>query len=323
MMDKPTKVLLHNSETDAMQDALRDSFPEVECVTCQSNAALPDLLAQHQPVVVYTVRFDAASPYPRDALFGPDAPRWIANGGVGTNHFGMWDTKRMQVTNAAGVAADMMAEYIIGGFLHFTLDVPGLLADQAAARWQSRTVRPLQGQTLVIAGLGHTGRALAARAKAFGMRVMGTRNTPQAMDHIDHVGAPEDLPGMLTEADFIAVAMPLTAQTKGLIGKDEIAQMKPTAILADVSRGTIVDQKALAAALDAGRLGGAVLDVFETEPLPAESPLWRTRNVLISPHCSSVHDGWEAASFDTFLQNLRNWEAGEPLFNVVDPVRGY
>jgi phosphoglycerate dehydrogenase-like enzyme len=323
-MTDPLRVLLHNNNTAPMAAALKARFPDVQCTECQTHADLPQMLATARPDVVYTVRFDVGTPYPRDALFGPDGPQWIANGGVGTNHFGQWSPARVTVTNAAGVAADMMAEYIMGGFLHFTLDVRGLLADQAASRWQAtRTVRPLQGQTLVIAGLGHAGRALAARAKAFGMQVMGTRATPQQMTNVDRVGAPSDLPAMLTQADFVAVAMPLTARTKGLIGPAEIAVMKPTTILADVSRGTIVDQTALAKALSSGKLGGAVLDVFETEPLPAASPLWGLENVLISPHCSAVHDGWEAASFDTFLDNLHNWTEGKPLFNVVDPERGY
>ena len=320
---KPLRVLLHNDQTAGMAATLRARFENVACFECNSYDTLPAMLEAHRPDVVYAVRFDGSEGYPRDALFGEDGPRWIANGGAGTDHFGRWDPTRVTVTNAAGVAADMMAEYILGGFLHFTLDVPGLKADQRSKAWHARQVRPLKGQTLLVVGLGHTGRALAQRAKALGMRVLGTRARPQPMEDIDHVGAATDLAALLPEADFIAVSTPLTAATKGLIGAAEIAKMKPTAILADVSRGGVVDQTALAHALQNGGLAAAVLDVFEVEPLPAPSPFWEMPNVLVSPHCSSVHEGWEDASFALFLKNLAHWQAGAPLMNVVDPSRGY
>jgi len=298
-------------------------FPTVETTPCADFHALPKVLADTKPDALYTVRFDP-SPYPRAAVFAEGGPRWVANGGVGIDHFGDWDSTRVTVTNAAGVAADMMAEYVLGGFLHFTLDIPGLQADKAARHWDKlRLVRPLSGQTLLIVGLGHTGRSLAARAKAFGMRVIGTRARPQDMENVDHVAAASDLPDLLSQADFVAVCTPLTPKTRGLIGAAELALMKPEAILADVSRGGVVDQTALNAALEDGHLGGAVLDVFETEPLPHYNPLWAQHRAIISPHCSAVHAGWDAASFDIFLDNLGRFLRGEPLRNVVDPTRGY
>ena len=217
----------------------------------------------------------------------------------------------------------MMAEYVFGGFLHFTLDIPGLQTDKAARVWNARTVTPLAGTTLLIVGLGHTGRAVAARAKAFGMEVLGTRARRQAMDHIDEVHAADELPTLLPRADFIVISTPLIPATRGLIGAEEIAAMKLGVILADVSRGGVVDQSALHTALKAGHIAGAALDVFETEPLPDASPLWELANVIISPHCSSVYADWEKASFDLFLQNLGRWMRGEDLINIVDPARGY
>jgi phosphoglycerate dehydrogenase-like enzyme len=217
----------------------------------------------------------------------------------------------------------MMAEYVMGGFLHFTLDVRGLQADQSARRWASRMVRPLKGQTLLVVGLGHTGRAIAARAKAFGMHILGTRARPHAMENVDEVHGAGDLANLLPRADFIAVSTPLTDATRGLIGAAEVAIMKPGAVLADVSRGGVIDQHALYAALARGALGGAILDVFDVEPLPEDNPIWALENVIISPHCSAVHEGWEAASFDLFLENLGHFIAGEDLINVVDPQRGY
>ena len=180
-----------------------------------------------------------------------------------------------------------------------------------------------QGKTLLIVGLGHTGRAVAKRAKAFGMTVLGTRARPRDMTDVDEVRASDDLADLLPLADFISISTPLIPATRSLIGKDEIAAMKPGVILADVSRGGVVDQSAMYEALLAKHIAGAALDVFETEPLPESSPLWTLDNVIISPHCSSVYAEWESASFALFLQNLKRWILGEDLINVVNPDRGY
>ena len=322
-MNQALSVLLHNDVTTALASKLRETFPDVTVSECNSYSDLPAAIATHRPDVIYTVRFAGTPGFPRDALFAQGGPSWISNGGVGTDHFGHWDPTSTVVTNAAGVAAEMMAEFILGGFLHFTLDVPGLQADKSDRVWRTRSVRPLKGKTLVIVGLGHTGQALAARAKAFGMQVLGTRARPRDMANVDEVGSAADLPELLPRADFIAVCAPLTTETRGLVGERELAAMKPGGILADVSRGGIVDQTALLRALETGHVAGAALDVFETEPLPEDNPIWRCENLIISPHCSSVYDGWQDASFDMFLANLRNWMRGEPLANVIDPLRGY
>ena len=322
MTDTP-RIVLHNDDTEPLACWLRAAYPAAEFRECNSYDALPELIESYRPEVVYSVRFAGTPGFPREALFGPYGPRWLANGGAGTDHYGQWDPTRITVTNAAGVAADMMAEYIFGGFLHFTLGVPELLRDKAARQWNVREVAPLKGQTLLIIGLGHTGRSVAARAKAFGMTVLGTRARPETMEHVDEVHSPGDLLELLPRADFIAISTPLIASTRGLIGAREIEAMKPGVVLADVSRGGVMDQTALYDALKSMHVAGAALDVFETEPLPVESPLWALDNLIISPHCSSVHAGWEKASFELFLENLDHWMRGTPLHNVVDPGRGY
>jgi phosphoglycerate dehydrogenase-like enzyme len=323
-MADPLRLLIHYDKGAPLLDRLRTNFPDVVATLCDSHEGLPNAITTHRPDAVYSVRFSGTAPFPRDAFFSDDGPRWIANGGVGTDHFGRWDTTRVTVTNAAGVAAGMMAEYVIGGFLHFTLDLAGLQADKAARHWNTqRLVRPLAEQTLLIVGLGHTGAAVAARAKAFGMRVIGTRANPQPMENVDHVGASRDLRILLPDADFIALSTPLIPATRGLIGAAEFAMMKSGVIIADVSRGGVMDQQALLGALQSGHVAGAVLDVFETEPLPPDHGLWAEPNAVLSPHCSSTHEGWEIASFDLFLDNLRRWQTGDALVNIVDPARGY
>jgi phosphoglycerate dehydrogenase-like enzyme len=322
MSDFP-RIVLHNDKTNDLSKLLVSRFSDANFRECNSYDALPSLIENYRPEVVYTVRFNGTRGYPSDALFGAIGPSWVANGGAGTDHFGLWDDTKTIVTNAAGVAADMMAEYVFGGFLHFTLDVRGLQKDKALKVWNPRTVAPLSGKTLLVVGLGHTGRAIASRAKAFGMTVLGTRASPRAMEHVDEVHPAEALRQLLPRADFVAVCTPLTPATRGLIGAEEIAAMKSGVVLADVSRGGVVDQTALLDALRTGQVAGAALDVFETEPLPADSPFWDLDNLIISPHCSSVHDGWETASFNLFLTNLDRWIKGQDLINIVDPARGY
>ena len=322
-MAETPRIILHNDDTARFADLLRDAYPRANFRECNSYAALPPMIESYRPEVVYSVRFDGTPGFPSAGLFGKNAPRWVANGGAGTDHFGNWRPERTTVTNAAGVAADMMAEYILGGFLHFTLDVAGLQKDKAARAWSPRVMTPLAAKTLLIVGLGHTGQAVARRAKAFGMTVLGTRARPQPMDHVDEVHAADTLAQLLPRADFLAISTPLTPATRGLIGRDQIAAMKPGVIFADVSRGGVVDQTALYEALKTGHVAAAALDVFEVEPLPQDNPLWTLDNVIISPHCASVYDGWEEASFRLFLENLGRWMRGEPLLNIVDPVRGY
>ena len=318
-----TRIVLHNSDTAAQAETLQAAYPQVDFRECNNYETLPELIESFRPDVVYSVRFAGTPGFPRDALFGAYGPRWIANGGAGTDHYETWDPEQTIVTNAAGVAADMMAEYIFGGFLHFTLDIPGLQNAKASRVWNSRSVTPLAGKTLLIVGLGHTGRAVAKRAKAFGMTVLGTRASPRTMEHVDEVHGAGALLELIPRADFIAVSTPLTRATHDLIGTAEVEAMKAGVILVDVSRGGVVDQTALHDALKSRHIAGAALDVFETEPLPPSSPLWALDNVIISPHCSSVYAGWEEASFKLFLDNLGRWLRGDQLVNIVNPTRGY
>lgn len=324
MTTESPRVILHNNEPDAMMARFAERFPDADVRACRTYEDLPPLISAFRPDVFYGIRFAGTDQFPHQALKANDGPKWVSIGGSGVDHMGGWDPDKLQVTNSAGVAAGMMAEYMIGGFLHFMLDVPGLQKDQARRHWQSdRQVMPLQGKTLLIVGLGSTGQALAARAKAFGMHVIGTRARPQETPHVDAVHGVDELPQLWGRADFISVCVPLLPSTKGMVDAAAFAAMKPGAVLADVSRGGVIETSALLAALNTGRLAGAVLDVFEEEPLPADHAIWSAPNTLISPHCSSVYEGWEMASFDMFLDNLENWIAGRPLNNLVSPALGY
>lgn len=320
-MKHPTVILHMDDPAQALKIA-RAAHPDLNFHGCSSYAALPEFVAKTEAEVVYSVRFGGTSGFPRAALMENDTVRWVSVGGSGTDHLGQWDPSRVTVTNAAGTAADMMAEYTIGTLLHFSLNLPKFRRAQAAHEWISGTVAPIEGRTLLIVGLGQTGCAIARRAKAMGMTTLGVRARPRATENVDEVHAVEALPHLWGRADAIAVCVPLLDSTRGLVDARAIAAMKDGAVLVDVSRGGVVDQDALARALET-RLKGAALDVFEVEPLPRDSPLWSMENVIVTPHCSSVYDGWALKAVAAFCENLARFRAGGPLANVVDPARGY
>ena len=322
-MTEPLRILLHHSDPETLRARLQTARPDAEIACHDRYDGLDPVMNAFKPHIAYTVAFHGRAGFPRDALLGCDAPGWISVGGAGVDHLAPWDADKITVTNSAGVAADVMAEYAMAAFLHFAFDIPQFQADKTACNWNVRPMQPLCGQTLLIVGLGHTGRAIAARAKAFGMRVIGTRARPQQTDNVDQVFAATDLPQLWEQADFIAICTPLVPSTRGMVDSRAVAAMKPGAVFVDVSRGGVVQTDAIALALRNGHLKGAALDVFETEPLPKDSPLWTIQNLLISAHTSGEFDGWTAASFDMFLANLARYETNEPLHNVVAPERGY
>ncbi|MEI4488518.1 D-2-hydroxyacid dehydrogenase [Frigidibacter sp. MR17.14] len=290
---------------------------------CDRYDALEGLLAATAAPVVYATKFAGGAGFPRAALMAAPALRWISVGGSGTDHLAPWDPSRLTVTNAAGVSAGMMAEYVIGMMLSFSLDLAGHARRQAARDWAPAKVAPVAGRRMLILGLGATGIAVAVRAKAMGMTVAGLRARPVPTPPLDEVHGIDALTAELARADVLVCCLPLTDATRGMIDAAALAALPRGAILIDLSRGGVVDEPALLQALNDGHLAGAARDVFTTEPLPPEHPLWQAPNLRITPHCSAVWDGWEEAAIAMFARNLRRWRANEPLANVVDPARGY
>jgi len=316
------RVLLHYDRTELLRDLIADRFPDLELRCCNSYRDLARVLADFSPKALFCIKFENR-PYPRDAVMACPSIEWLSNGGAGVDHLLPWDPDRLTVTNASGVASHMMAEYVIGAMLALSIGLPGFMRCQVEHRWQFQRVAGIAGKTVAIVGLGRTGRALAGLAGALGMRVVGTRARPAQTPGVDKVYPAAQLHEALRESDFVVVAAPLLESTRHLLDARAIAAMKAGACLIDVSRGGVVDQSALVEGLRSQRLGGAALDVFEREPLTADSPLWDLQNVIITPHCSSVYEGWEQRAAHMFCDNLERWLAGEALDNVVDPARGY
>jgi phosphoglycerate dehydrogenase-like enzyme len=224
-----------------------------------------------------------------------------------------------------------MAEHTIGVLLAFARKLHRARDAQRARRWdQDRLFREapdfveLGRTTLGVIGMGSIGGEIAKRGRALGMRVLAVRRHP-ARDPApaDEQVGPDGLARVITESDWIVLATPLTSETRGLIGARELAITKPGAVLVNLGRGALVDEPALLDALAAGRLGGAALDVFEHEPLPAESPLWDLPNVILTPHISGLSAGYWERAIDLFARNLEHWVEGRPLLNRVDKRRGY
>jgi len=230
------------------------------------------------------------------------------------------------MTNGRGSFSQSLGEYVMCGALYFAKDLPRMLRSKAARHWDTFDVLELSQQTMGIVGHGDIGRAIARRAKAFGMKVFALRRdvTPRAGDEdVDQVFANADLHQMLPLCDYVVAAAPLTPQTKHMLSTAEFALMKPTAIVMNVGRGPVIDEAAIAIALESKQIRGAALDVFEVEPLPKESPLWDMENVLISYHTADHTKDWLDDAVSLFMEQFARWRKGEPLKNVVDKRAGY
>lgn len=226
------------------------------------------------------------------------------------------------VTRTPGIFGPWMAEYVLGWCLWVTQRQGALQAAQRQHRWRGDLIPDrLAGKTLVIVGLGDIGRTIAIAARTVGLRVIGVSRSGRRARGVDRVFRPAQLRRALGTADFVALTVPLTPATHGLIGSRELAAMRPTAWLINVARGAIVDDAALRDALSAKRIGGAILDVFTDEPLPVDNPLWNMPNVVVTPHISGPSTPEEIAPI--FNENLARFLAGRPLRHVVNRSRGY
>ena len=224
------------------------------------------------------------------------------------------------ISNMAKIYSDMIADHAFCFILLFARGIHLYLRRQIQGMWQKGTpVHHLGDCTLGVIGLGGIGTELARRGKAHDMRVVAVDARPREKPEcVDALWPPEHLPALLATSDFVVSCVPQTPDTVGLIGADELALMQPTAYLINVSRGVVVKLDALVAALDSGRIAGAALDVYEREPLPAEHPLWRMENVILTPHVAADNPHVPQRRIDTLKDNLRRYLQGEPLRNVVD-----
>ncbi len=261
--------------------------------------------------------------------------RWVHSAAAGVRGalFPEMLASRVVLTNSAGVHAIPIAETVVGGLLYLLRGLDMAVEQQRQGRWdKSRfvaddsVVRELGGCRVLIVGTGGIGSEIARRVAPFGAQCVGIRRHPArgAPTGFDRVAGPNSLDDELAAADVVVLAAPLTRETSGALNAARIGLLRPGAIVVNVARGALLDEDALAAAVVAGRLRGAVLDVFRDEPLAADSPLWQLRSVLVTPHVSPVSPGrfWPR-QLELFLDNWRRYVEGAPLRNVVDKQAGY
>ncbi|MGH7915923.1 MAG: D-2-hydroxyacid dehydrogenase [Candidatus Binataceae bacterium] len=304
---------------------------------CRSQAEIADFASGCD--VLFTFRA------PDDLMRNSPQLKWIQLLSAGADHLmrgQVAERKQVAVTTASGIHATPIAEYTIGSMLAFAHGFHITSRSQFHREWKRdnfmRTLDSMRGKTLGVVGYGSIGRETARIARALGMDVLALKRDPATREDPgwnppgvgDPAGelprrfyGPEECAPMLAESDYITVTLPLTESTRKFVGRAEIAAMRPQAYLVNIGRGEVIDQAALIDALRANRIGGAGLDVFEHEPLEAESPLWDMENVILTPHMSGAHKNYNTDAARLFADNLGRFRRGEPLFNLVDRALGY
>jgi phosphoglycerate dehydrogenase-like enzyme len=291
--------------------------PAVDLLTCPARTEPPDaLLAQA----------DALLAWRPPARFAARAPRvrWVQSLTGGCEQWLGPDTPAATVlTCARGTHRVQMSEHILAALFLCAKDLAGIVLDQAASRWRRRVNPTLAGSTLGILGLGAIGAEVARLAAALEMRVIGTKREPAAVPHVERVLPPRETARVLAESDYLLLLLPSTAETRGILDKTALARMRPGAFVLNFGRGDLVVDADLVSAVRERRIAGAVLDVFTTEPLPADHPFWATPGIVVLPHVGGLHPTRDTIVAGLWVENLRRFLGEQPLLQVVDRARGY
>jgi phosphoglycerate dehydrogenase-like enzyme len=317
-----TTLLIRFPLEDRHAERLRQRFPDLNVVVAPTEEAFRTLLPDAEAVVAWRLA-------PAEIAAAPKL-RWLQTVGAGVEDVIVPELAERGIilTNNSGVHAPNIAEHLLAMMLAFARRLPFQIRGQIAHEWRDEIGRQgvfeLTEQTLLVVGLGDIGQALARRARALGMTVIGVRrrggDPPDGVDKI--VGLP-DLGDALPHAHHVAVCLPLTAHTRGLFVQDLFARMRPGAFIYNIGRGPIIDTDALVEALSSGHLGGAGLDVTDPEPLPSDSPLWDMESVIITSHTSGATPRYWDRAIAILESNVERFRAGSDLLNVVDLEMGY
>lgn len=300
---------------------LRDRFPDTEFVVATEDGAFAAVLPEADALIGGAALSD-------EQLAAAQRLRWVQVTSAGVEG---WLTpalakQQLTLTNFSGVAAPNIADHVLALLYAFARGLPELLDRQRRKEWSDEAPATFEpaGQTLVILGLGDIGEELAKRAAGVGMRVLAMQRHPDDPPAgVEETVKRDELPDLLREADHVAITLPLTEETRGMIGAEELALLRPSAYLYNVGRGQLIDQDALIAALREGRLAGAGLDVTDPEPLPADSSLWALPNVLITGHHAAATPRLWERGIVLLEDNVARFLKGEALRNAVDTKAGY
>jgi D-2-hydroxyacid dehydrogenase (NADP+) len=305
-------------------DALRKRFPDIEFIHATSAEQRADGLAACDVAYTWILKSDEAATAPQ--------LKWVHTSAVAVETICLNDlfARGILVSNTRGVQSVPIAEHVMAMVLAFAKQLPFALEHQRNASWAQnqfmgeRLPWLLKGRTLGVIGVGTIGSEIAARANAFGMRVIAMRRrATAAAPGIERMFGQEQLYPFLSQCNVLVIAAPLTPQTHSLLGEAQLAQLPKGAIVINVGRAKIIDTEALMKALESGHLGGASLDVFPQEPLPPQHRLWKMPNVILTPHTSGFRQGHWDEVVDLFGDNLERFRRGEPLKFQVQPDLGY
>jgi phosphoglycerate dehydrogenase-like enzyme len=304
-----------------VEERLRAAAPEYELVVTRDRDEVRRRAGEIEIIIGFP---------PRELLASMPHLTWFQQWAAGADWLRRHPRLReadFTLTSAVGIHAVQIGEHVFATLLALARELPAAVLAQHERRWRGFDLaRPFElfEKDLLVVGVGAIGGRVAELGKAFGMRVTGLRRNPaKGAAGVDRMVGPDALEEVLPEADVVVLTVPLTNETRDLLSAERIARMKPESVLVNIGRGGTVDEEALAGALADGRLRGAALDVFETEPLPPSSPLWGVRNLLITSHYAGATPRYGERAMALALDNLKRYRAGEPLRNVVDKKLGY
>ncbi|MBV9848559.1 MAG: D-2-hydroxyacid dehydrogenase [Armatimonadetes bacterium] len=312
--------ILIGSDNPTLHERVHALSDRVEVITPPQLEARPTLLGEIE------IAYGGLGP---SQISQAHRLRWLQTGGAGVNGLMTPEVQAadLVVTNASGIHAEPITEHMFGMLLMITRRLAQAWERQQSGHWDGaglgERVEMLAGKTLGVLGVGAIGGHSAKVGEAFGMRVLGLRRGGEPHPHIARMYTPDQRREFLAECDVVMNSLPLTERTRGFLGPDEFRAIKAGAIVINTGRGATINTEALMAALREGRLGAALLDVTDPEPLPDGHPLWAMENVFITPHYSGSHPGYGERADRIFLENLRRYLASEPLVNVVDKQEGY
>lgn len=304
----------------AMLDKLRS---EAEIVIGESRSEFEKAAADASVVFNWSGSLELL----RDAVRLTPQLQWMHSRSVGLERtlFPELIEHSVTLTNGRGVFSAALGEFGLAAILYFAKDFRRMIRNQMAAAWEQFDVTAVSGQTVGIVGYGDIGRAVATRVRPLGMKVLALKRhksgNPDPL--IEQAYGPDGLIEMLSRCDYVVVAAPLTAETRGMIAEKEFAVMKKTAVVINVGRGPIIKEDALLHALSIGRIKSAALDVFDEEPLPHNHPFYRMENVLLSPHCADHTSDWLEQAMRLFIEQYQRFRTGQPLLYVVNKKLGY
>ena len=343
-MDKVNVLIAHyfGSAADAEVIAAVDSRVEVVYAPYVDAGAL-EFMRSYRGGDVKAVEEDTGEFHRRvgeaQVIFGTGLPenvltlapklKWVHAYAAGVDSLagtGLLENNGVTLTSSKGINGPPIAEFCLMFMLMNEKDMVKRIGAQARREWTRYSNGLLAGKTVGVIGLGTIGSSVAQRSAACDMRVLAARRTytpGQAVPNVDQVFPSDRLDEMLGQCDYVVAAVSLTVETRGMIGQDQFDAMKPGAFFINVSRGEVVDEAALLAALKSGRLGGAALDVFTQEPLPYDSEFWGLPNVMVTPHNTGGLNDYNDRATRFFCENLRRYLDGQPLESTIDPVKGY